>query len=81
MTDIPDGYSYIRCDRYKPEDFTKMYREGYMRDVCEEYVRKHPKEWYDTNDEIAIHTILESRRVNRLLRHTTKRYQSDLGNR
>lgn len=81
MLDIPEGYTYVRCDQYKAEDFAKMYRKGYMRDACLEYMKEHPKDIYNTDDEIAIHQILEQRRKVGMYearhRRTTKIYRDE----
>lgn len=77
MKDIPDGYTYKRCDIYTKEEFLNMYSGKAIRDICEKYIEDNPKENYTTDDEIAIHKILDSRIVNPLEggRKTTKRYK------
>ena len=75
--DIPEGYSFERCDIYTPEEFLAGYTSDKMREICEEYMRENPKDQYDTDDQIAIHRIVAERSVPGLLhgqnRYTTKR--------
>lgn len=60
---IPEGYTYKRCDIYTPDEFLSMYDKRQQRDICESYIKDHPKEYYNTDDEIAIHQIIESKRI------------------
>lgn len=79
--DIPEGYTYIRCDRYSPKEFLEKYKDKETEKVCKEYIAEHKKEYYDTDDEIAIHFLYGNRRVNSLSNtlhsRTTKRYLKD----
>lgn len=79
MNDIPEGYTYTRCDQYTAEEFVGMFKSKDVHKIAEEYVQEHPKEIYNTDDEIAIHDILKGRYVTSLMktrqRNTTKRYK------
>ncbi len=74
---IPEGWTYTRCDRYTKEEFKARYRQHLRVDIIEKYIEDNPKEYYDTDDEIAVHYILQERSVPGLLhgqnRNTTKR--------
>lgn len=77
MKDIPEGYTYTRCDQYSAEEFLEHYTSDRMRELCTEYIRDNPKEVYNTDDEIELHKILAARETPGLLhamnRCTTKR--------
>ena len=74
---IPAGWTYTRCDRYTKDEFRARHRQHLRVDIIEKYIEDNPKEYYDTDDEIAIHYILQERTVPGLLhgqnRKTTKR--------
>ena len=46
----------IRCDRYSRDEFLRMFTnpKGEVSAKALEYVDQHPKDVYDTDDEIAI---------------------------
>lgn len=51
------GFKLIRCDRYTPQEFAKMFTfEGSNEPSynCQEYMRAHPKKIYNTDDEIEV---------------------------
>lgn len=79
MNDIPEGYTYTRCDQYTAEEFAGMFKSKDVHKIAEDYVKEYPKEMYNTDDEIAIHNILRERDVTSLMktrqRNTTKRYK------
>ena len=80
--DIPEGYTYKRCDQYSAKEFLKMFQGKKAKETAQNYLNEHPKEVYDTDDEIAVLDILKSRVVQSLssTRHswTTKRtYYTD----
>ena len=82
MKPIPEGYTYTRCDIYSANEFIELFGNVIAQGVAAEYVRNNPKEQYDTDDEIAVYTIIDARRVPGLLhgqyRNTTKRtYYTD----
>lgn len=56
MATAPEGYSYQRCDRYTAKEFVDMFRARGRKLLQRalEYVMEHPKDVYDTDDEIAI---------------------------
>lgn len=78
---IPEGYTYIRCDQYTPEEFRQMYtnQKGHVSATAKEYMMMHPKDLYNTDDEIAIRELRRSREVGSMYadtgKHTTKRYR------
>ena len=80
---IPEGYTYTRCDRYTPEQFADMYRNdrGKVSKKCQEYMANNPKRTYNTDDVIAIHCIGLEREVGSMYELTgktsTKRYDYD----
>lgn len=82
MFSIPEGYTYTRCDLYSAEEFIDLFQNVMTRSVATEYVTVNPKEIYNTDDEIAVYSIVDERRVPGLLhgqyRNTTKRtYYTD----
>ena len=74
MTDIPEGYTYIRCDRYSREEFLRQFGVGHNYKICKEYVDAHPKEFYTTDDEIALKDLRKERSVTGIPGKTTKKY-------
>lgn len=74
---IPEGYTFERCDQYTKEEFLKRFKANCAFEVYKEYVEANPKEYYDTDDEIAVHNIIAGRSVPGLIhglnRFTTKR--------
>ena len=77
--DIPEGWKYTRCDKYTAEEFKNRVPHvcSEYSEIIEQYIKDNPKEYYDTDDELAIHDIFQERRVPGLLhgqnRPTTKR--------
>jgi len=78
MPAIPEGYTYKRCDEYSKDEFLGMYKSKDMHRIVEDYVKSHPKDIYNTDDEIAVHQIHNDRSVNSMYdvehKRTTKRY-------
>lgn len=80
---IPEGYTYIRCDRYSKERFLNLYRDddGNVAHCCVEYVAANPKEIYTVDDIIAIYEAARQREVGSMHditgHNTTKRYAYD----
>jgi len=81
MLDIPEGYTYTRCDQYSADEFMAMFKNDSMRRIVWEYIQAHPKDRYNTDDEIAVHQIHDDRTVNSMQdvehRTTTKRYSHE----
>jgi len=81
MLDIPEGYTYVRCDQHSGKEFLKMCTKKGHKDVCEEYMKVNPKDIYNTDDEIAVHQLYEERRKVGMyeVRHkrTTKIYRDE----
>lgn len=81
MNNIPEGYTYKRCDQYSVDEFLGMFKSKDMRRIVEEYIRENPKEVYNTDDEIAVHQIHNGRSANSMHdvehRCTTKRYHHE----
>lgn len=81
MSNVPEGYTYKRCDRYTPEEFLAMYKSRDMKRVCREYIQENPKDIYTTDDQIALHERVRDRQANSLQRlygrKTTKRFKSE----
>lgn len=79
MKDIPEGYTYMRCDQYTAEEFIKNYSNKAAKEIVREYTQEHPKEFYNTDDEIAVHQMMKERSVVSLKethgRPYTKRYK------
>jgi len=77
-----EGYTYKRCDLYSADEFIMLFGNALTQSDAAEYVRDNPKELYNTDDEIAVYHIIDSRLVPGLIhgqnRHTTKRtYYTD----
>ena len=83
MRAIPEGYTYVRCDQYTPEEFIRMYTndKGEISEYCLEYMRDNPKDIYNTDDQIAIRMNARERDVGSIIaftgKNTTKRYHYD----
>lgn len=76
MLDIPEGYTYQRCDQYTAEEFIAMYQSKDSKERCIQYVKDNPKPFYNTDDEIEMHKPCRDAVVNGLgHRKTTKRYK------
>lgn len=81
MLNIPEGYTYIRCDQYTPEEFKQQYTndKGHVSLNCIEYMLRNPKNIYNTDDMIAIHNMSLEHEVGSMLhltgKNTTKRYR------
>ncbi len=78
MVDIPEGYTYTRCDQYSADEFMGMFQSESMRKIVEAYIEDNPKDIYNTDDEIAVHQIHDGLVVKSLNdvvhRNTTKQY-------
>ena len=75
MNNIPEGYTYQRCDQYTKEEFLKMFTRPGCKNPSDgvlKYVEDHPKKFYNTDDTIEIHHL--SNPVNSLPGGTTKKY-------
>lgn len=55
---VPEGYTFKRCDQYSAEELIECFGTGRMQELAREYISAHPKEVYDTDDEIAIKQML-----------------------
>lgn len=82
MKSIPEGYTYTRCDIYSANEFIELFGNAAAQIDAIEYVRNNPKDFYNTDDEIAVYHIIDARSVPGLLhgqhRNTTKRtYYTD----
>jgi len=81
MNDIPEGYTYKRCDQYSKEEFLGMFQSEGMRRIVSEYIKNNPKDTYNTDDEIAVHQIhdgLVVKSLNNVVhRNTTKQYHHE----
>lgn len=79
MANIPEGYTYTRCDQYTADEFLGMFQSDSMRRIVGDYIQTHPKDRYNTDDEIAVHQIHDGLVANSLhdVTHsnTTKRYR------
>ena len=79
--DIPEGYSYTRCDQYTPEQFSERFTDnnGKVCLDCRQYMTEYNKSIYNTDDEIAVIHMGVERDVNSMYtltgRNTTKRYK------
>lgn len=77
MAVIPEGYTYVRCDLYSPDEFIELFPNALSQSIAIEYVKNNPKEQYNTDDTIAVYNEIDSRRVPGLIhgqhRSTTKR--------
>ena len=50
---IPEGYTYINCNHYTPEEFVRACSpaiKGCINQNALDYVRDHPRKTYDTED-------------------------------
>lgn len=78
MTNIPEGYTYRRCDQYSADEFLGMFQSDGMREIVAAYIKDNPKDIYNTDDEITVHHIHDGLVVNSLNdivhRNTTKQY-------
>lgn len=78
MANIPEGYTYTRCDQYSADEFLGMFQSNDMRRIVTEYIKDNPKDIYNTDDEIAVHQIHDGLVVNSMNdvehRSTSKRY-------
>jgi len=75
MRNIPEGYTYKRCDQYTKEEFLKLYINPGCKNPSKDalkYVTENPKEVYNTDDIIAVHQLKNP--VGSLQGGTTKRY-------
>lgn len=61
--EIPEGYSYKRCDVYDAERFVALFRNRKIRKLAEEYVQANPKARYDTDDLIAVSHMMDDRYI------------------
>lgn len=87
MKSIPEGYIYMRCDQYSPEEFKKLFtdKDGSVDEDCCLYMLNNPKATYNTDDQIAVYGMHSERSVGSIIARTgkctTKRYDFQLSDR
>ena len=51
---IPEGYTYMRTDRFTPEEFVQEVNPR-RRAIAQAWVKEHPKETYSMDDLMQFH--------------------------
>lgn len=80
---VPEDYTFTRCDKFTREEFINMYKDEMCHAIldCLDYLEKHPKDIYDTDDILAIREISKEHYIGSLCaatgKVTTKRYAYD----